>query len=89
MVFEVIDGDSIPTDNRVRNSTWACKLKSNGTKCCRCNARGVKQVDGQSYDSLNIHTPLTNTFTMRLVLVLMELVGWVAHSVDVKRTFLQ
>ena len=74
-VFEAIDKDSIPPETKVMYSTWACKLKSNVTKRGRLNACGFKQVDGQSYDSTNIHAPVTNNVTVRLVLVLVLLSG--------------
>ena len=64
------------------------KLKRNGTKRGRSNACGFKKVDGQSYDSFNIHAPVTNNVTVRLVLVLILLTGWVAHIVDAKGAFL-
>jgi hypothetical protein len=87
-VFEAVDKESLPPGTKPIDSTWACKLKSNGTKRGRLNARGFKQVDGQSYDSANIHAPVTNAVTVRLVLVLMLLAGWVSHVVDVKGAFL-
>ena len=62
----------------------ACKLKSNGKKCGRLNAHGFKQVNGQSYDSVNIHALVTNNVTVRLVLVLMLMAGWVARIISVK-----
>ena len=83
-VFEAVDRENIPPGTKVIDSTWACKLKSNGTKHGRLNTRGFKQVDDQSYDSVNIHAPVTKNVTVRLVLVLMVMVGWVAHIVDVK-----
>ena len=87
-VFEAVDRDSIPRGTKVIDSTWACKLKSNGTKRGRLYARGFKQVDGQSYDSAHIYAPVTNNVTVRLVLVLVLLAGCVAHTVDVKGIFL-
>ena len=64
-----------PYGTKVIDSTWARKLKSNGTKRGRLNAHAFKQVDGQSYDSANIHAPITNNVTVRLVLVLMLMAG--------------
>ena len=87
-IFEAVDKYSIPHGTKVIDSTWACKLKSNGNKRGRLNAGGFKQVDGQSYDSANIHAPVTNNVTVKLVLVLMLIAGWVAHIVDVKGAFL-
>ena len=87
-VFEAVDRDSIPRGTKIIDSTWACKLKSSGRKRGRLNARGFKQVDGESYDSSSIHAPVTNNVTIRLFFVLMLLAGWVAHIVDVKGAFL-
>ena len=58
------------------------------SKYGRLNGCGFKQVDGESHDSANIHAHVTNNVTVRLVLVLMLVAGWVAHIVDVKRAFL-
>ena len=49
-ISEAIDRESIPSETKIIDSTWVCKLKSNGTKCGRLNTCGFKQVDGQSYD---------------------------------------
>ena len=87
-VFEAVDRNGIPRGTKVIDSTWACKLKSNGKKRGRLNARGFKQVDGESYDSSSIHAPVTKNGTIRVFLVLMLLAGWVAHTVDVKGSFL-
>ena len=46
-VFEAVDKDSLPPGIKPIDSMWAYKLKSNGTKRGRLNARGFKQVDGQ------------------------------------------
>ena len=83
-VFEVIDRADLPEGAKAIDSTWACKKKSNGTLRGRLNARGFKQVDGQHYDSSSIHAPVTNAVTIRVVLVLMVMAGWVANVVDVK-----
>ena len=70
-VFEAVDRDSIPRGTKVIDSIWACKLKSNEKKRGRLHARGFKQVDGESYDSLSIHAPVTKNVTIRVFFVLM------------------
>ena len=80
-VFEAVDKDSIPSETKVIDSTWVCKLKSNGTKRGRLNGRGFKQVDGQSYAGANIHASVINNGTVRSVLVLILLAGLLAHMV--------
>ena len=87
-ISEAVDKDSIPSGTKVIDSTWACKLKSNGTKRDRISTRGFKQVDGQYYDSSNIHTPVTNNVPIRVFLVLMLMAGWIARIVGVKGAFL-
>ena len=87
-VFEAVERSSLPTGTKVIDSTWACKKKSNGTLRGRLNARGFKQIDGQHYDGSSIHAPVTNAATIRIVLVLMLMAGWIASVVDVKGAFL-
>jgi hypothetical protein len=62
--------------------------KSNGTLRGRINARGFKQVEGQHYDGKTISSPVTNSATIRIVLVLMAMADMIAHMVDVKGAFL-
>ena len=87
-VFEAVDKESVPSGTKIIDRMWTCNLKSNGMKRCRLNVCDFKQVDGQSYDSTIIHAPVTSKVTVRLVLVLMLMAGWVAHIVDVKGAFL-
>ena len=87
-VFQAFDKESVPSGTNIIDSTCECKLKNNWTKRGRFIVRGFKQVDGQSYDSVNIHASITNNVTVRLVLVLMLMAGLVAHIVDVKGAFL-
>ena len=86
-VFEAVDKESVPSGTKIIDRMWTCNLKSNGMKRCRLNVCDFKQVDGQSYDSTIIHAPVTSKVTVRLVLVLMLMAGWVAHIVDVKGAF--
>ncbi len=64
------------------------KKKSNGTLPGRINMRGFKQVEGQHYDGTTISSPVTNSATIRIVLVLMVMADMIAHMVDVKWAFL-
>jgi hypothetical protein len=59
-----------------------------GTYCAHLNARGYKQADGVYYDSYNISTPVKNDVTVRIVLVIMLLAGWVGEIIDMKGAFL-
>jgi hypothetical protein len=64
------------------------KKKSNGTLCDRINAKGFKQVKGQHYDGTTISSSVTNSATIKIVLVLMVMADMIAHMVDVKGAFL-
>ena len=87
-VFKAMDKSEVPDGNKVIDSTWACKLKSNGDRRGRLNARGFKQEDEIHYDSTSIHAPVTNAVTVRIVLTLMLMAGWMAQVVDVEGAFL-
>ncbi len=79
----------LPPGTKIIDSVWAMKKKSNGTLRCRINTRGFKQVEGQHYDDTTISSPVTNSATIRNVLVLMVMADMIAHVVDVKGAFLQ
>ena len=52
------------------------------------NARGFKQVKEQHYDGTTISSLVTNSATIRIVLMLMIMASTLAHVVDVKGAFL-
>jgi len=81
-VFEVVLRKDLPV-----GSVWAMKKKSNGTLHGRMNAREFKQVKGQQYDGTTIISPVTNSATIRIVLMLMIMASMLAHVVDVKSAF--
>ena len=87
-VFDTVGKECIPLITKIIDSTWSCTLNINGTKCGRLNACGFRLVDDQSYNSENMHAPVTNNVTIRLVMVLMLMSGLVAHIVDVKGAYL-
>ena len=62
--------------------------KYNRVMCGRLNARRFRQIEGQHYDGSSIHAPVTNTASIRIVMTLMLMAGWVAEVVDVKGAFL-
>jgi len=66
------------------------KLKSNGTRRGRLNARRYKQVDGSHYASDSIAAPVTNPITMRIALMLYCMNRtWILAIIDVEGAFLQ
>ena len=52
------------------------------------NARGFKQVEGQHYNGMAISSLVTNSATIRIVLMLMIMADMLAHVVDFKGAFL-
>ena len=73
---------------KVVTSTWAMKKKANGTYPDRLNARGFQKVEGVHYNAADISSPVTNDMSIRIVMVLTLMAGWVAKVVDVKGEFL-
>ena len=78
----------VPSGAKVITSTWAMKKKANGTYRARFNARGFKKVEGVHYDTADISSPVTNDMSIRIVMVLTLMAGWIAKVVDVKGAFL-
>jgi len=78
----------LPDGAKIMSTTWLMKKKWNGTKRAGINARGYKQKDGQHYTSHSISAPVTNDVTIRIMLVLMIMGGWIGELVDVKGAFL-
>ena len=78
----------LPRGSKVITSTWAMKKKANGMYRARLNARGYKQVEGLHYDAANIASPMTNDMSIRIIMVLALMAGWVAKIVDIKGAFL-
>jgi hypothetical protein len=64
------------------------KKKSNITLRGQMNARGFKQVEEQHYNITTISSPVTNSATIRIVLMLMIMASMLAQVVDVKGAFL-
>ena len=70
-------------------TTWACKLKSNGRKRARINARGYEQIDGIHYDESSIHAPVTNDTSARFIIVMALMTWWSGLINDVQGAFLK
>lgn len=87
-VFEETLIDNVPKDAKILTSTWAMKKKANGTYRARLNARGFEQVDGEHYDEARKSAPVVAEATIRIVLILMIMAGWVGELMDVKGAFL-
>ena len=87
-VFEVIKLSEVPKHAKMLTTTWAMKMKSNGTFRARLNMRGYEQIDGERYASTSISSPVTNDASIRVLLVLMIMVNCEAYIVDVQGAFL-
>jgi len=83
-VWEATKTTDIPNNVKLITLTWAMKKKSNGIFRARVNARGFMQVPGEHFNSDCISSPVTNEATIRVVMVLSILFGWVNQLVDVK-----
>ena len=79
----------VPKGAKVLTSTWAMKKKSNGRLRARINGRGYEQIDGIHYESNDIHAPVTNDTTVRVVMVLALMAGWLGLIADVQGAFLK
>ena len=78
-----------PKDTKVLTTTWACKLKYNGRKRARINARGYEQINWVHYDESSIHAPVTNNASVRIIMIMALMVGWNGLINDVQGAFLK
>jgi hypothetical protein len=74
--WEPVKKSLLPKGTKVIDSTWACKKKSTRKLRGRLNAHGFKQVEGLHYDGTSTHAPVTNTGTIQIVLILMNMANW-------------
>jgi hypothetical protein len=89
-VFEVIPRGELPSGKKLITCAWAIKLKSNGQRRARANARGFEQIDGQHYFSDSISSPVSNPLTVRALLTLCAMnPEWEVSVIDVEGAFLQ
>lgn len=52
-------------------------------------SRGFRQIDGQHYDGSNIHVPVTNPGTIRIILILVLVIVTTGEIVDTKEVLLK
>ena len=78
----------VPAGAKVITSNWAVKKKAKGTYCATLNARGFQQVEGLHYDAADISSPVTNDTSIRIVMVLTLITGWIDNIFDMKGAFL-
>lgn len=87
-VFKAVPRESVPEGEKIIDSTWAIKKKSNGTYRARMTARGFKQVDGVHYREDNKSSPVVSDITIRIVFVLAIMAKMYMEVLDVKGAFL-
>lgn len=87
-VFKPVKKNEVPKDAKFVTTTWAMKRKSNGVRRARMNMRGYEQEENVHYDPSATAAPVTNDVTIRMMLTLAIMAGWVRHIIDVKGAFL-
>ena len=73
---------------KILKSVWAMKHKADRTKQVQLDVKGCHQVAGQHYDADNISSPVTNTFSIHIVFMIMLMCGFAGWVVDVNGAFL-
>lgn len=88
--FTPVPRSELPANAKVLSTTWAMKLKANGTRRGRLNARGYEQQDGVHYFSDSIYAPVTNPAAIRIGCTLLAMnPDYIAIVLDVEGAFLQ
>ena len=87
-VWMVVKKKDVPKNADIIVSTWAMKKKANGQYCDRLAARGFQQTHGKSFEYHDISSPVVHDITVRIVLTILLMSGWMAHIVDVNGAFL-
>ena len=87
-VFKPVKKDDLPENAKILTSTWAMKLKADGTKRARINARGFEQRPGEHYAEDGISSPVVNEASIFLILILIIMAGMYVELNDVKGAFL-
>ena len=82
-VFELVKR---PRGRKVIKNRWVFDIKDDGRKRARLVAKGFSQVEGLDYDQ--VFSPVVRFETMRLILAMAAIKGWVAHGLDVRNAYL-
>jgi hypothetical protein len=69
-VFEEVNVDNILPGTKLLDSTWANKLKADGSTHCRLAIRGFQQIDGAHFDASNKAAPVVCDVTIRVAVIL-------------------
>ena len=87
-VLKPVATTQVERNARIFLSEWVMKKKPNGTYRTRITAKEYEQIDGEHFDEHSIAVPMVDDLTIRIVLVLATMAGWLPQSVDVKGAFL-
>jgi len=87
-VFRPIDKNQVPKNSKILTSTWSMKLKADGTKRARLNARGFEQIAGEHYNETGVSSPVVNEASIFILLTLMVMARMYGELNDVKGAFL-
>jgi hypothetical protein len=82
-VFEEINVDNIPPGTKLLDSTWANKLKTDGSTRCRLAIQGFQQIGGVHFDASDKAAPVVCDVTIRVMLILAIMANWLAWIVNV------
>jgi len=77
-VFELVPR---PKGRKVIKNRWVFDVKDDGRKRARLVAKGFSQVEGLDFDQ--VFSPVVRFKTVRLLLAMAALGGWVAYGLDV------
>ena len=88
LVWTPIILKDMPAGAKVITYTWAMKMKSNGTYRDILNVEVLQQVEGVHYNAVYIASSVTNNISIRIVMVLTLMAGWIYMIVDLKGAFL-
>ena len=78
----------VPVGSEFITSTWSMKKKENVTYRTRLNVRVFQKVELVHYDAADIALPVTNDMSIRILMVLALITGWISKIVDIKGAFL-
>jgi hypothetical protein len=86
-VFEEVNINDVPPVTKLLDSTWANKLKADGSTRCRLAIRGFQQIDGVHFNASDRAAPVVCDVMIRVMLILAIMANWLAWIVDVEGAF--
>jgi hypothetical protein len=87
--FVEVNVNNILLGTKLLDSTWANKLKADGSTRCHLAIRGFQQIDGVHFDASDKAATFVCDVTIRVVLIVAIMANWLAWIVDVEGAFLQ